>query len=125
MAFDSGYAIAWLDAHIGVKDNCRSMKKEFAAGVVETAAVPPLPPDPLNDLLCTVHEYGDPIQFTNTQEGALELIRNYLKIEKKVILISSASMGRKIVPKIEQEKLKVQSYYIFCANTRRTSGLAH
>jgi hypothetical protein len=116
MALDSGYAIIWLDAHIGGKDNNRIMKKEFEVGLVETAAVPPLPHDPLDDLLCAVREYSAPIEFADTQDEALKLIKSNLNIHKKVLLISSASLGKLIIPQIEKEKLQIKSYYIFCAN---------
>jgi hypothetical protein len=33
---------------------------------------------------------------------------------KKVILISSASLGRKIIPEIQKNKFQIESYYIFC-----------
>ena len=114
-SFDSGYAIIWLDANIGPKDNHRMMKKEFQAGLVEVAAVPPVPHDPLDDLLCAVREYSAPIEFVITPEEAVKLIRERSNVYK-IILISSASLGQKVVPMIEKHELNVKSYYIFCAN---------
>lgn len=114
-SFDSGYAIIWLDANIGPQNNHRMMKKEFQAGLVEVAAVPPAPHDPLDDLLCAVREYSAPIEFVITPEKAIELIRERSNLYK-IILISSASLGQKVVPMIQEHQLNVKSYYIFCAN---------
>lgn len=91
------------------------MKIEFQTGLVEAAAVPPLPSDPINDLLCAVREYSAPIEYAATTEKALELIRKCLSLYR-VILISSASLGRLIIPEILTNNLHVQSYYIFCTN---------
>jgi len=115
MAIDSGYIIIWLDAHIGSKDNCRTMKKEFEVGLVEAAAVPPLPYDPINDLICAVREYSAPILFVDTQKDALDLIEQNLAF-KKVIFISSATLGKQIVPEIIEKQFQIESYYVFCGN---------
>jgi hypothetical protein len=116
MALDTGYSIIWLDGHIGSEDNCRKMKKEFQVGLVEAAAVPPLPPDPINDLICAVCEYSAPIEFVKTQEEALDLIETNLAFKKVIIFISSASLGRKIIPQIQEKAFQIESYYIFCGN---------
>ncbi|CAF2853090.1 unnamed protein product [Rotaria sp. Silwood2] len=118
MALKSGYTIIWLDAHIGSKDNCRQMKKEFEVGLVETAAVPPLPYDPIDDLICAVREYSAPILFVDTPKDALDLIEKSLAY-KKVIFISSATLGKEIVPQIKEKKLSIESYYVFCADIKK------
>ncbi|CAF1281574.1 unnamed protein product [Rotaria sordida] len=116
MALNSAYTIIWLDAHIGSKANCRQMKKDFEVGLVETAAVPPLPHDPIDDLICAVREYSAPIQFADTTNDALNLIENSVTYNKKVILISSATLGKEIVPEINKQQLPIESYYVFCGN---------
>jgi hypothetical protein len=116
MNFGSAYAIIWADAHIGLKNACPEMKTQFQAGVVEVAAVPPSPPDPINDLICAVFEYSAPITFADTPKSTLELIVKNLELFKKIILISSATMGKEIVPEIIKNKFEIHSCYIFCAN---------
>ena len=115
MALESGYIIIWLDAHIGSKDNCRIMKKEFEVGLEEIAAVPSMPHDPIDDLICAIREHSAPILFTDSQEKALKLIEDNTGF-KKTIFISSATLGRRIVPQIIEKELQLESYYVFCGN---------
>ena len=56
--------------------------------LVETAAVPSLLPDPIDDLICTIREYSAPIEFAQAKEEALQLIGNNLALEKKIILFA-------------------------------------
>jgi hypothetical protein len=93
MALASAYAIIWLDAHIGLPGQYRQMKTEFSMEVVETAALPPLPPEPEDSVLIAIREYGAPILFAATPREALEMIEKNLTF-KKVIFITSASMGK-------------------------------
>jgi len=118
MTLDTGYSIIWLDDHIGSKNNCRMMKTEFEVGLAEAAAVPPLPYDPIDDLICAVREYSAPIEFAATEKEALHIIVRNLAFMKKIIFISSASLGRKIIPEIQKNKFQIESYYIFCANMK-------
>ncbi|CAF1470885.1 unnamed protein product [Rotaria sordida] len=115
MALESGYIIIWLDAHIGSKNNCRKMKEDFEVGLVEIATVTPIPHDPIDDLICAIREHSAPILFTDSQEEALELIENNMGF-RKVIFISSATLGRQIVPQIIEKELQLESYYVFCGN---------
>ena len=115
MTTDRGYGIVWLDAHIGDKESCLKMKKEFGANLAQVGAVPPVPYDPINDLICVVSEYCAPISFTDKVDGALKQIEE-ISLLKKVILISSATLGRQIYPEIVNKQLQIQSYYVFCAN---------
>lgn len=115
MAVDSGYIIIWVDTHIGSKNNCIIMKKEFEVGLVEAAAVPPVPYDPINDLICAVNEYSAPIMFADNPKDALDLIETNLNF-KKIILISSATLGKQIVPDIVEKQLPIESYYVFCGS---------
>lgn len=114
-SFDSGYALIWLDANIAPTNNHQAMKTDFQTGLVEVVAVPPVPHDPIDDFLCAAPEYGPPIEFATTPEAAIELIKKRSDLYK-IILISSASLGRKVVSKIQEQKLNVKSYYIFCGN---------
>ncbi|CAF1003288.1 unnamed protein product [Adineta steineri] len=113
MSIDTGYIIIWLDAHIGAEKNCQEMKKEFQHGLAEAAAVPP---DLIDALICDISKCGAPIEFAQTNEDALNLIENNLACSKKIIFISSASLGREIIPEIQKKKLHIESYYIFCGN---------
>ncbi|UJR18012.1 hypothetical protein I4U23_004913 [Adineta vaga] len=119
MVLDNGYAIIWLDEFIGAKDNNRSMKTEFQVNLVETVAVPPLPLDPIDDLICAVREYSAPIDFAQTENEALKLIEYHLNLEKKIIFISSASLGREILPKIQERKYPIETCYIFCGHIEK------
>ena len=113
MALANAYSIIWLDAHIGSGEHCRKMKTEFEVGLVEAAVVPPLPYDPIDDLICAVREYSAPILFTDKLEDALVLIEQQMTL-KRVILISSATLGKQIIPQITERNLTIESYYVFC-----------
>ncbi|CAF1017992.1 unnamed protein product [Adineta steineri] len=54
MALGNEYAIIWLDTHIGSIDNNQLTKKDFQANIVEVAAIPPLPPNPINDVILPI-----------------------------------------------------------------------
>ena len=112
---DRRFAIIWLDTHISVPENNRVMKREFQANLVEVAAVPPEPHDPINDLICAIREYAAPIEFVVTPQEAVNLIRQRLDLHR-VILISSASLGRSVVPLIRENQFNVELYYIFCGH---------
>jgi hypothetical protein len=90
------------------------LKGEFLLGVAEVADVPPVPRDPIDDLICAVHECSAPISFADTPKRTLELIEENLYYGKKIILISSARLGKEIVPQIIEKNLKIESYYVFC-----------
>ncbi|CAF1058627.1 unnamed protein product [Adineta steineri] len=116
MSIDTGYIIIWLDAHIGAEENCRKMKQKFQVGVLEAAAVPPQPPDPIDDLICAMREYSAPVEFAQTDDEALNHIENNLACSKKIIFISSASLARQIIPEIQKKEFHIESYYIFCGD---------
>ena len=110
----AAFAIIWGDAHIGSEENNRTMKAKFRLGVIEIADIPPVPRDPIDALICAVHECSVPISFADTPEGTVRLIEDNLNYGKKIILISSATFGKEILPEIIAQNLKIESYYIFC-----------
>ncbi|CAF1226012.1 unnamed protein product [Adineta steineri] len=116
MSIDTGYIIIWLDAHIGAEKNCQEMKQKFQVGLVEAAAVPP---DLIDVLICDMSKCGAPIEFAQTNEDALNHIENNLACSKKIIFISSASLGREIIPEIQKKEFHIESYYIFCGDMKR------
>jgi hypothetical protein len=110
------YSIIWLDEHICKKGQCQKLKTDFCMELLETALVPPVRRDPeIDDVILAIREYCSAITFVDTEDNALEAIRKNL-ILKKVIFITSATMGRKIIPHILEEKFEIYAYYIFCGN---------
>ncbi|CAF1007205.1 unnamed protein product [Rotaria sordida] len=114
MALSSAFSIIWLDAHIGLNDQCRDLKKLFQAELAPAAAEFPIPIDPIDQMICCIRELAAPISFASSIEDALELIDTHLYNQKKVILITSATLGKNIIPEIQQRDFPIHTYYIFC-----------
>ncbi|CAF0739050.1 unnamed protein product [Rotaria sp. Silwood1] len=114
MALSSAFSILWLDAHIGLQDQCKDLKKLFQTELAPAAAEFPIPIDPINQMICCISELAAPVSFSSSIEDALELIDTHLYNKKSIILITSATLGKQIIPEIQQREFAIHSYYIFC-----------
>ncbi|CAF2337624.1 unnamed protein product [Rotaria sp. Silwood2] len=65
-------------------------------------------------MICCIRELAAPVSFASSIEDSLELIDTHLYNNKKIILITSATLGKKIIPEIQQRNFLIHSYYIFC-----------
>ncbi|CAF0742365.1 unnamed protein product [Didymodactylos carnosus] len=70
----------------------------------------------MDELICALTTHAAPIEFTDTLEDALALV-DYHK-DKRIIFISSASLGKDIIPKITANHVHVHSFYIFCGQIK-------
>ncbi|CAF0724879.1 unnamed protein product [Adineta steineri] len=117
MTLNSPFSIIWLDAHIGLSTECRGLKTLYQSELALAAAEFPVPVDPIDAAICSdIREFGAPVSFAATIEDALQLIDANSYYQKKIIFITSASLGKEIIPKILEENFSIHSYYIFCAD---------
>ncbi|CAF0724889.1 unnamed protein product [Adineta steineri] len=116
MTSNSPFSIIWLDAHIGLPTECQGLKTLFQADLAPAAAQFPVPVDPIDAMICSIREFGASISFASTIEDALQLIDANSYYQKKIILITSASFGKQIIPEIQERDFSIHSYYIFCGN---------
>ena len=117
MASRSGFSILWLDAHIGTPGQCTGLKFKFQGDLAPAAANIDVPMDPMDQMLFCVHEFAVPITFASTIPAMLELIEQRSHDQAEIILISSGSLGKQIIPTIRERGWPIHSYYIFCFNT--------
>jgi hypothetical protein len=112
----SAYSIIWLDAHIGMEAACSQLKTEFMTNLCLIAAVPPILHDPeIDGSAIIIPTYNRPIEFYDDPDAALSMIKR-LCITRKVVLITSATMGESLISKIKKEKIPMFGYYIFCSS---------
>jgi hypothetical protein len=124
MALSSAFSILWLDAHIGLPDQCKTLKSLFQAELASAAVEFPIPVDPIDQMICSIREFGAPVSFASTIEDMLQLIETHLYDQKKIILITSASLGKEMIPEIQQREFPIHSYYIFCGHMTKNVGWA-
>ncbi|CAF5130879.1 unnamed protein product, partial [Rotaria magnacalcarata] len=74
MALSGSLSIIWLDAYIGLADECKGIKKLFQSELASAAAIFPVPIDPINQMICCIRELAAPISFASSISDALELI---------------------------------------------------
>jgi len=122
MALTSVFSVLWLDAHIGLPDQCNKLKALFQAELAPAAAEFPIPIDPIDQMICSIHQFGAPVSFASRTEDALDIIDTYVYNKKKIILITSASLGKEIIPEIQQRDFLIHSYYIFCGYMKDNVG---
>ena len=114
MELGSAYDIIWYDLHIGKKGECEAMKMDFIMKLIETAALPPSRYDPeIDGCAMQTRHHGPPISYFDDEERLLQALEARTLL-RKVYFITSGSLGKEIVPKIGEAKLKVYEYYIFC-----------
>ncbi|CAF1940632.1 unnamed protein product [Rotaria magnacalcarata] len=114
MALGNGLRIVWLDTHIGVMGKYQDLKKQFRAAAQPVAS---MPPGGINELICYIEENVAPIEFVSTIDDALALIQH--ETDKRIIWISSGTLGEQIIPKIVSEYPRVYFFYIFCGYVKR------
>jgi hypothetical protein len=110
MALANGVRFIWLDAYIGQEGECDGFKRMFRNALDPTV---PLPPDAIDSLIRALNENVAPFLFADTPDKAIEFIEAHRK--KKIIFISSGSLGKDIIPHIVRTYPWVHSFYFFCA----------
>jgi hypothetical protein len=110
MALANGVRFIWLDAYIGQEGECHGFKRMFRNALDPTVA---MPPDAIDSLIRALNENVAPFLFADTRERAIEFIE--IHRDKKIIFISSGSLGQHIIPHIVATYPWVHSFYFFCA----------
>ena len=114
MASRSGFSILWLDDHIGKPKRYSQLKLDF----IDTVATAAASVDVLVDqAICHVRVFAAPVTFAWEIPAMLELIEQRSHVQAKIILISSGSLGKEIIPIIRERGWPIHSYYIFCGDT--------
>lgn len=109
MVFGEGVRIIWLDAYIGQDGQYYPFKRQFETTLLPAAAVPP---DSINALIFTLEQNAAPLSFAHTPAQAATLIEEHR--DKRIIFISSGSLGRPMVPFIATVYPYVYRFYFFC-----------
>jgi hypothetical protein len=93
----------------------QTLKEQFQSNLRPVTA---MPPGNINELICYFEEKVAPIKFVSTIEDALALIQS--ETDKRIIFISSGTLGQEIIPKIvaQYQYSRVYFYYIFCGYVR-------
>ncbi|CAF3759649.1 unnamed protein product, partial [Adineta steineri] len=112
MALANGVRFIWLDAYIGRDGEYQLFKRRFQNTLEETAAVPPVPQDPINALILALELNGAPFLFAHEATQAVTLIKDHH--DKQIIFITSGSLGQHIIPNILASYPYVYRFYIFC-----------
>jgi hypothetical protein len=110
MALANGVRFIWLDEYIGQEGECDGFKRMFRNALEPTVA---MPPDAIDSLIRALNDDVAPFLFANTHNKAIELIEAHR--DKKIIFISSGSLGIHILPRIKTTYPYVHSFYFFCA----------
>lgn len=114
MVLGNGLQIVWLDAFIGQDGHCHTLKRNFQTTLRPAAAVPPAN---INVLICSLTENAVPILFAQTPAQAATLIEQHH--DKRIIFISSGSLGQHMIPFITALYPYVHRFYIFCFDITR------
>lgn len=114
MAARSLRSIIWLDEHIGQQNYCKDLKDTFQGDLATSAASFPVPSDPIDEMICSIRKFAAPISFTSNIPEALEIIEANAKEQKPIIIISSGTLCKELIPEIQGKGIVIQSYYIFC-----------
>lgn len=103
--------IFWLDTYVGQLGHYNGFKYKFQDNL---KVVSILPPNDIDKLTCAFEATFFRIKFFDTIEKALagiELHRN-----KRIIFISSGSLGKFIIPRIVSTFFNVYSFYVYCCD---------
>jgi hypothetical protein len=109
MALADGIRFIWLDTHIGKEEEYNEFKKQFRDALEPTIT---MPPDAINSLICALDLNVAPFLFADTHDKAMALIKEHH--DKKIIFISSGSLGQHSIPIIIATYPQVHSFYFFC-----------
>ena len=112
-----GYDILWLDEHIGEDGQYPRLTYQFQGDLAPAAVNFNAPIDPINQMICCIEEVAAPITFKSESTAMLQLIEERAHGATRLILISSGSLGKEIIPKIRERGWPIHSYYIFCGDT--------
>jgi hypothetical protein len=110
MALANGVRFIWLDTYIGQNGEYDGFKRMFRTALEPTTT---MPPDAIDSLIRALNENVAPFLFADTPDKAIELIESHH--DKKIIFISSGSLGQHIIPLITETYPYVHSFYFFCA----------
>lgn len=111
MTIGNGIYCIWLDSHIGILGEYEKFKERFQR---DLEPINSLPPDSINNLILCFEREIAPIKFVPTADDALVLIQN--ETDKRIILISSGSLGKEIIPFVLENYPRVYSIYVFCGD---------
>ena len=121
MASSASRSILWFDAHIALDLQCKGLKLMFQTDLTPIAQTSV---DPIDDMICCIRQHAAPISFASNIPGALELIETHTQEGKQITIITSASLGKDLIPEILRRKFIIESYYIFCGNMAENKGWA-
>ena len=110
MALANGVRFIWLDTYIGQDGEYDGFKRMFRSALDPTV---PMPPDHIDSLIRALNENVAPFLFADTPDRAIAFIEAHR--DKKIIFISSGSLGRDMIPRIIRTYSWVHSFYFFCA----------
>jgi hypothetical protein len=111
MVLGNGIRIIWLDEYIGEDGHYHALKRKFQTTLQPAAAVPP---DVLSVLIGAFEQNSTLLLFAHTPDQATTLIETHH--DKKVIFISSDSLGQQMIPFLTASYPNVHRFYFFCAN---------
>lgn len=111
MALSKTHRIIWLDAFIGQPEECIEFKRRFVRAIEEDSRYG----DQIDACIQAIEENAAPFIFLHENEQVFDRIKRHS--EKKLIFISSGSLGKGIIPQIHPAHLNVYAFYIFCAIT--------
>jgi hypothetical protein len=114
MVLGNGVRIIWLDAYIGQDGQYHAFKRHFHTTLEPAAAVPP---DALNILIRSLEQNAAPLLFAHTPAQAATLIEEHH--DKRIIFISSGSLGQHMIPFIIAFYPYVHRFYIFCGEIKK------
>jgi hypothetical protein len=98
----------WLDTHIGRLDSYNDLKAKFRfmVNVISTLS------SHIDELICAWNTTVTQIEFFDTPDAALFDIKSHNN--QRTILISSGSLGKRVIPYIVSTYSHVYSFYILC-----------
>ena len=111
MPLSNGVRFIWVDQHIGRAGAYLVFRSRFQDTLEEAVSVPP---DALNVLIWALEQNLGPFLFVHKIYQAIKLIKAHH--DKQIILISSASMGKFLIPRVSPKYGNIYRYYIFCQN---------
>jgi tetratricopeptide (TPR) repeat protein len=114
MAVGDGILFIWLDRFIGRAGAYQQFRIRFQKALEETASVPP---DSINVLIWNLEQNVGPFLFAHKVYEAINLIKK--NQDKQIILISSASLGKFLVPRVSNRYVNLYRYYIFCQDIEK------
>lgn len=119
MVLGNGLRIIWLDAFMGQDGQYYTFHRNFQTTLQAATAVPP---DEINVLICALEQNAGPFLFAHTPAQAVTLIEEHY--DKRIIFISSGSLGQHIIPFITALYPYVHRFYMFCLDISKYVNFA-